>query len=144
MKLSYLISALALVGLGAFIVGSVAQGAYCHLTATDFILNGVNYGNNASNCTREGSAWGLMFLIPSILFIHVPLLFTLRSVFEGVRPAILFILLPAVPYTLLVWLLFGSFLLPVLGVSSLMFGLGSQLVLAGYDKRAEKREGAEI
>lgn len=120
------------------------SGRILSATAKDFILNGVNYGNDAANCTGGGAAWGLMLLIPSILFIHVPILFILHSLFEGVRPAILFILLPAVPYALVVWLLFGWDFLPVLGVSSLMLGLGSQIVVANYDKRNAKSNAEEM
>lgn len=129
---------ISLVAFGAFLVGSMSQGIYCHFTAVDFILHEVNYGNNAGDCAAGGSAWGLMLLVPSILFIHLPILFVLRSVLEGVRPAILFVLLPAVPYALLVWLLLGWDFLPVLGVSSLIFGLGSQMVMATYDRKTAK------
>jgi hypothetical protein len=133
-----LVFLIGLAAFGAFLVGSMSQGIYCHVTTVDFILHDINYGNNAGDCAAGGSAWGLMLLVPSILFIHLPILFVLRSVFEGVRPAILFVLLPAVPYALLVWLLLGWDFLPVLGVSSLMFGLGSQMVMAAHDRQSAK------
>lgn len=140
MRRFYLTLVLALIAIGSFIIGTIAQGIYCHATAQDFIFQGINYGNNASECTVEGAVWSLIFLLPSLLFIHLPVLFLLRSYFGGTRPGIVFVLLPTVPYALLAWFLLDWDFVWILGISSLTWGIGSQAILAAYDRQTMELE----
>jgi hypothetical protein len=135
MRQFYLTLALALIAIGSFIIGTIALWIYCHATSMNFIFQGINQGNNASECTAEGAVWSLIFLVPSFLFIHLPILFLLRSTFGGMRPAIVFILLPAAPYSLLAWFLLNWDFVWILGISSLVWGIGSQAILARYGRQ---------
>jgi hypothetical protein len=82
----------------AWIIGCLASTVQCYVTAQDFIFQGINYGNNASDCAVETAAYSFVIIMPAFPILYLPILFGLRWLLGGVKPAFIFPLVSALIY----------------------------------------------